>query len=136
VIANAESPVIMLRMTCSSFHSKDRRKRGAGRMVPKPRRRRGVGRDAEIVPFPEQVGMLICCIVWRSQNHFWGYAQMRLLLALIVIIYLVGVGVVLSPTVRSTWNSEPASVLADRIVQALPEALAWPVRAAHVFVGS
>jgi hypothetical protein len=80
--------------------------------------------------------MLICCIVWHSQNHFWGYAQMRLLLALIVIIYLVGVGVVLSPTVRSTWNSEPASVLADRIVQALPEALAWPVRAAHVFVGS
>jgi hypothetical protein len=61
---------------------------------------------------------------------------MRLLLALIVILYLVGVGVVLSPTVRSTWNSEPASVLADRIVQALPDALAWPVRAAHAFTGS
>ena len=29
---------------------------------------------------------------------------MRLLLAIIVIIYLVGVGVVLSPIVRSTWN--------------------------------
>jgi hypothetical protein len=38
---------------------------------------------------------------------------MRLLLALIIIIYLVGVGVVLSPTVRSTWNSEPASALAQ-----------------------
>jgi hypothetical protein len=61
---------------------------------------------------------------------------MRFLLALIIIIYLVGVGVVLSPTVRSTWNSEPASVLAGRIVQALPEALAWPVRAAHAFTGS
>ena len=34
---------------------------------------------------------------------------MRLLLALIIIIYLVGVGVFLAPTVRSTWNSEPAS---------------------------
>jgi len=58
------------------------------------------------------------------------------LLALIVILYLVGVGVVLSPTVRSTWDSEPASVLADRIVQALPDALAWPVRAAHALSGS
>jgi hypothetical protein len=61
---------------------------------------------------------------------------MRLLLALIVILYLIGVGVVLSPTVRSTWDSEPASVLADRIVQALPDALAWPVRAAHALSGS
>jgi hypothetical protein len=61
---------------------------------------------------------------------------MRFLLAIIVIIYLVGVGIVLSPTVRSTWDSEPASVLSDRIVQALPEALAWPVRAAHTFTGS
>ena len=31
--------------------------------------------------------------------------KMRLLLAIIVIIYLVGVGVVLSPIIRSTWNS-------------------------------
>jgi hypothetical protein len=61
---------------------------------------------------------------------------MRLLLALIVILYLIGVGLVLSPTVRSTWDSEPASVLADRIVQALPDALAWPVRAAHALSGS
>jgi hypothetical protein len=61
---------------------------------------------------------------------------MRFLLAIIVIIYLVGVGIVLSPTVRSTWNIEPASVLSDRIVQALPGALAWPVRAAHTFTGS
>lgn len=61
---------------------------------------------------------------------------MRFLLALIVIIYLVGVGVVLSPTIRATWNSEPASALADHVIQALPVALAWPVRAAHAFTGS
>ena len=61
---------------------------------------------------------------------------MRLLIALIVIIYLVGVGVVLSPTVRSTWNSEPASALADHVVQALPDALTWPVRAVHAFAGA
>jgi len=61
---------------------------------------------------------------------------MRLLIAIIIIIYLVGVGVVLSPIIRSTWNSEPASVLAERVVQALPEALAWPVKAAHAIAGS
>ena len=62
--------------------------------------------------------------------------KMRLLLAIIVIIYLVGVGVVLSPTVRSTWNTETASALTDHVMQALPSALAWPVRAAHAFAGS
>jgi hypothetical protein len=61
---------------------------------------------------------------------------MRFLLAIIVIIYLVGVGVVLSPVIRSTWNSEPASVLTDRVVQALPEALAWPMLAARRLSGS
>ncbi len=61
---------------------------------------------------------------------------MRLLLALIIIIYLVGVGVVLSPVIRSSWSTESASVLADHVVQALPDALAWPVRAAHAFAGS
>ena len=65
-----------------------------------------------------------------------GNTKMRLLLALIIIIYLVGVGVVLSPTVRSTWNSEPASALAQAIAQELPNALAWPVRAARAFAGS
>ena len=62
--------------------------------------------------------------------------KMRFLLAIIVIIYLVGVGVVLSPTIRSTWDSEPASALTDHVIQALPNALAWPVRAAHAFAGS
>jgi hypothetical protein len=61
---------------------------------------------------------------------------MRLLLAIIVIIYLIGVGVVLSPTIRSRWDSETASALADHVVQALPNALAWPARAAHAFAGS
>ncbi len=61
---------------------------------------------------------------------------MRLVLALIVIIYLVGVGVVLSPVIRSTWNNEPASALANTVAQSLPDALAWPVRAAHAVSGS
>jgi hypothetical protein len=61
--------------------------------------------------------------------------KMRLLLAIIVIIYLVGVGVVLSPIIRATWNTEPASVLAARVVQALPDALTWPMKAARAFAG-
>jgi hypothetical protein len=59
---------------------------------------------------------------------------MRLLLTVIVIVCLVGVGVVLSPIVRSPWNGEPASVLANDVVKALPDALAWPARAARAFV--
>jgi hypothetical protein len=62
--------------------------------------------------------------------------KMRFLIAIIVVIYLVGVGVVLSPTIRSTWDTETASALADHVIQALPSALAWPVRAAHAFAGS
>jgi hypothetical protein len=69
-------------------------------------------------------------------GHWLGSTKMRLLLALIIIIYLVGVGVVLSPTVRSTWDSAPASALAQSIAQELPNALAWPVRAAHAIRGS
>ena len=73
---------------------------------------------------------LVVCLVDDSDT------KMRFLLAIIVIIYLVGVGVVLSPTIRSTWDTETASALADHVVQALPNALAWPVKAAHAFAGS
>jgi hypothetical protein len=65
-----------------------------------------------------------------------GHADMRLVLALIIIVYLVGVGVVLSPIVKSTWSSEPASGFAESVSQALPDALAWPVRAARAVRGS
>ncbi len=60
---------------------------------------------------------------------------MRTLIALIVIVYLVGVGVVLSPTVRDKWSSVPASELTASLVQALPGALAWPVTAFHSLTG-
>ena len=60
---------------------------------------------------------------------------MRFVLALVIIVYLVGVGVVLSPVVESSWNSEPASAWADSIVRALPDALAWPVRLARANAG-
>ena len=51
---------------------------------------------------------------------------MRLLLALVVIIYLVGVGVELSPTIRSQWTAAPAPDFATSVAVEIPRALAWP----------
>ncbi len=56
---------------------------------------------------------------------------MRLVIALIVVIYIVGVGVVLSPTIQAKWSGASASNLATSVAQALPNALTWPVRAFH-----
>lgn len=56
---------------------------------------------------------------------------MRILLSLIVIVYLIGVGVALSPTIQAK-DSVTAPDLAARVVQALPNAVAWPVRAFHI----
>jgi hypothetical protein len=60
---------------------------------------------------------------------------MRGIIALVVVIYLVGVGVVLAPTVQGKWSSASASELTSSIAQALPDALAWPVRAYHSITG-
>jgi hypothetical protein len=56
---------------------------------------------------------------------------MRALIALLVIVYLVGVGVALSPTIQAKWNSASASELATSVGESLPNALAWPVRIYH-----
>ena len=56
---------------------------------------------------------------------------MRAVIALIVIVYLVGIGVVLSPVFQAEWNSGSASNLAASIGQALPSALAWPAGIYH-----
>ena len=60
---------------------------------------------------------------------------MRAIVALVVIVYLVGVGVVLAPTIKGKWDSVPASELAASVWQALPNALAWPVSAYHSVAG-
>ncbi|MBV9287481.1 MAG: hypothetical protein JO288_06610 [Hyphomicrobiales bacterium] len=56
---------------------------------------------------------------------------MRFVVTLILIIYLVGVGVVLAPTVRAKWSAAPASDFAQSIGQELPYALSWPARVVH-----
>jgi hypothetical protein len=53
---------------------------------------------------------------------------MRLLIALIIIVYFIGVGVVLAPTVETNWRSAPAARFAASVGQELPYALAWPAR--------
>jgi hypothetical protein len=66
-------------------------------------------------------GQLPLC--WKKEE------PMRTIIALVVIIYLVGVGVVLAPTVSGKWNSGTASELSASVSQALPAALAWPATA-------
>ncbi len=61
---------------------------------------------------------------------------MRALIALIVIIYLIGVGVALAPTIQSKWNTATAAELTTSVGQALPNAFAWPMTAYHSITGS
>jgi hypothetical protein len=51
---------------------------------------------------------------------------MRTIIALIVIVYVVGIGVELSPTVREKWTKVSTSDFVVSIVRALPAAMAWP----------
>ncbi len=53
---------------------------------------------------------------------------MRAIIALIVIVYLVGVGVVLAPTIQGKWSSASAADLTSSVGEALPNALAWAAR--------
>ena len=51
---------------------------------------------------------------------------MRLLVALLVVVYIVGIGVVLAPTIQAKWSAAPASSFATSVAEALPNAAAWP----------
>jgi hypothetical protein len=56
---------------------------------------------------------------------------MRTLIALAVVIYFVGIGVVLSPTIQTNWRSASASDLVATVAHELPNAVVWPARAFH-----
>ena len=53
---------------------------------------------------------------------------MQVLIALIIIVYLVGVGVVLAPTVEANWRSGTTEQFAASVGHELPHALTWPAR--------
>jgi len=55
--------------------------------------------------------------------------MLRGLIALIAVVYFVGVGVALSPTIQAKWKSASAAELAAGVGEALPNAAAWPARA-------
>jgi hypothetical protein len=60
---------------------------------------------------------------------------MRLVIGLLVIVYIVGIGVVLAPTIEAKWSGAPASNFATSVADALPDAVAWPVRAFQSMTG-
>jgi hypothetical protein len=61
-----------------------------------------------------------------------GEVEMRGVLAVLVIVYLVGVGFELAPIFSSASNSS-VSVLFANVTRELPDALEWPVRVYHRF---
>jgi hypothetical protein len=60
---------------------------------------------------------------------------MRTLIAIVIIIYFIGVGVVLAPTVRANWNNGTAANFAASVGHELPYAFAWPANAYHSLNG-
>ena len=60
---------------------------------------------------------------------------MRLLIALLVIVYLVGVGVALAPTIKANWSTGPASQFVESVATDLPRALSWPATAYRSIAG-
>jgi hypothetical protein len=60
---------------------------------------------------------------------------MRTIIALIVIVYIMGIGVELSPAIQGKWSGTSASNLATSVTDALPDAILWPVTVFHSITG-
>jgi hypothetical protein len=54
---------------------------------------------------------------------------MRWLFSSLMIVYLTGVAVQISPIVSEQWDSVPASRLVASVAGEMPVAVSWPVRA-------
>jgi hypothetical protein len=67
--------------------------------------------------------------IWLKLTDAVEENSMRMLIALLVIAYLVGVGVTLAPTIRANWTTAPVSQFVDSVGAELPRALAWPAAA-------
>ena len=53
------------------------------------------------------------------------------ILALVVVVYLIGMGVVLAPTVQTEWNSATAAEFTGSVLRELPRAAVWPQTLYH-----
>jgi hypothetical protein len=51
------------------------------------------------------------------------------LISLLLLVYVIGIGVQLAPTVQESWDRETAEQVFARVMDELPRAAAWPVRA-------
>jgi hypothetical protein len=70
----------------------------------------------------------------KLARYICGECVMRTFVALIVIVYLIGVGVQLAPTISGKWNTVTAADLFGSVWVELPAALSWPVAAYHRLV--
>ena len=52
--------------------------------------------------------------------------SMRTLFGLLVIIYLIGVGVALAPTIKANWSTAATSEFIRSVATEMPRALSWP----------
>ena len=50
------------------------------------------------------------------------------LISLLLLVYVIGIGVLLAPTVQENWDRETAEQVFARVMDELPRAAAWPVR--------
>ena len=55
------------------------------------------------------------------------------LLSLLVLVYVIGIAVQLAPSAQAGWDTQSASQLVAGMVEELPHAAAWPVRAVESF---
>jgi hypothetical protein len=60
----------------------------------------------------------------------------RVIIATLLIVYLIGVGVELAPSVWSGWSTGNGSRMVNNMIGALPDALAWPASAYRGIAGS
>jgi hypothetical protein len=56
---------------------------------------------------------------------------MRAIIGILLVIYLIGVGVELAPTIKANWNNDPSSQFFASVATEMPRALAWPAAVYH-----
>ena len=61
---------------------------------------------------------------------------MRVVIATLLIVYLIGVGVDLAPAIWSGWSSGNGAIMLGNMTRTLPDALAWPVSAYRSISGT
>jgi hypothetical protein len=56
---------------------------------------------------------------------------MRAIIGILLVVYLIGVGVELAPTIKANWNKDTTSQFFASVGAEMPRALAWPAAVYH-----